>query len=169
MHFQIVMSGNFCTLAMCFLDAIASPSTYPCQSVGGSLIVSDFGDIHCIYRACELVCLQCYISSLTKLTIRPFLRPVDAVKEGIFPDYYQVSIYWGIYTTSIHHSLAQIWRNNTVVKVVQKMSRCAEKVLFRGSKKSDALLSVAQLPPIWKQKHTYCIFWQRGISEQTYV
>jgi len=72
------------------LDAIASPSTSPCQSVGGSLIVSDFRDSYRIYWACEVVCLQFYIVSSTNMTIRPFLRPVDAVKEGIFPDYYQV-------------------------------------------------------------------------------
>ena len=41
-------------------------------------------------------------SSSTNMTIRPFLRPVDAVKEGIFPDYYQVSvIYWGTLSSFI--------------------------------------------------------------------
>jgi hypothetical protein len=40
------------------------------------------------------------------MTIRPFLHPVDAVKEGIFPDYYQVSIYWGIYSIyNLHTSV----------------------------------------------------------------
>ena len=36
----------------CFLDAIASPSTYPCQSVGDSF---RFGDSCRISELCELV------------------------------------------------------------------------------------------------------------------
>ena len=40
---------------------------------------------------------------VTSISIRPFLRPVDAVKEGIFPDYYQVSIYLGTYIHSPYH------------------------------------------------------------------
>ena len=51
-----------CPVATCIsdfcLDAIASPSSYPCQwvseSVSQSLKVSDFGDSYCIYRACLL-------------------------------------------------------------------------------------------------------------------
>ena len=38
-----------------FLDAIASPSTYPGRSVSEWLMFSDFGDCYRIYRACELV------------------------------------------------------------------------------------------------------------------
>jgi len=52
---------------------------------------------------------------------RPFLRPVDAVKEGIFPDYYQVSIYWSMHTTSIHHYLARISRKRVFFTVVQQI------------------------------------------------
>ena len=38
-----------------FLDAIASPSTYPGRWVSQSVMFSDFGDSYRIYRACELV------------------------------------------------------------------------------------------------------------------
>ena len=39
-----------------FLDAIESPSTYPCGSVSRwSVMFSDFGDSYRIYRACRLV------------------------------------------------------------------------------------------------------------------
>ena len=47
------------TCCALFLDAIAPPSTYPCQSVGGS--VSDsfrFGDSYRISELCELVILK---------------------------------------------------------------------------------------------------------------
>ena len=47
-----------------FSDAIASPTT--CQSVSGSVIVSDFGDsYHIYYRACELVHLHTQDSTHT--------------------------------------------------------------------------------------------------------
>ena len=36
-----------------FLDAIASPSTYPLDSMSEWVMFSDFGDSYCIYRACE--------------------------------------------------------------------------------------------------------------------
>ena len=51
----------FWSLSFCiclFLDAITSSSTYPCQWVGQSVIVSDFGDSYRIYRACKLVSLS---------------------------------------------------------------------------------------------------------------
>ena len=39
-----------------FLDAIASPSSYPCQSVGEWVIGSfRFGDSYRIFELCELV------------------------------------------------------------------------------------------------------------------
>ena len=44
-----------------FLDAIASPSTYPVyQSVSGWVMFSDFGDGYHIYWACELVVHRAY-------------------------------------------------------------------------------------------------------------
>ena len=45
-----------------FLDAIASPSTYPCQSVGDSF---RFGDS---YRICELCELVVRMASLKRIT-----------------------------------------------------------------------------------------------------
>ena len=57
-----------------FLFPIASPSTYPSQSVSGSLgsqcsgsvIVSDFGDSYRIYWACELVPLLGFVNHSLK-------------------------------------------------------------------------------------------------------
>ena len=53
-----------------FLDAIAFPSTYPCQWVSGSvsewLIVSNFRDSCRIYRACELVSVAHVLTTLVK-------------------------------------------------------------------------------------------------------
>ena len=53
-----------------FLDAIASPSTYPghwvSESVSESVMFSDFGDCYHIYRACELVFYRNYFSQKYK-------------------------------------------------------------------------------------------------------
>ena len=57
-----------------FSDAIASPSTL---SVGGSVIVSDFGDSYRIYRACKLVLLLLFffISLRTLLVFISYTPP----------------------------------------------------------------------------------------------
>ena len=58
------------TILATFLDAIASPSTYPCQSMGQW--VSDsfrFGDSYCISELCELVYHW----------VQRGLRPVDPI------------------------------------------------------------------------------------------
>ena len=53
----ILSVGNYSAhhLNQCFLDVIASPSTFPCQSMAGWVIVSDLGYSYRIYRACKLV------------------------------------------------------------------------------------------------------------------
>jgi len=73
------------------------------------------------------ICLPFFFSPLLEFfntNIRPFLRPVDAVKEGIFPDYYQVSIYWSMHTTSIHHYLARISRKRVFLLLCNKFMLC---------------------------------------------
>ena len=68
-------------LLICFLDAIASPSTYPGRSVSQSVMFSDFGDSYRIYRDCELVLeyfvRYCWQDSAIKEHPDLFLFPCD--------------------------------------------------------------------------------------------
>ena len=71
-----------------FLDAMASPSTYPSQSVAVWVMFSDFGDSYRIYRACELVIMKlvwhslniCFCSSSSLFVIRqPLISELPAL------------------------------------------------------------------------------------------
>ena len=82
---------------------IASPSTYPCQSVSQSFI--QIGDCYRISELCELVCLISFFIVATKNSIsRPLWRPDQRLWWG------ELGVYWGRharmwFTTQAHKLL----------------------------------------------------------------
>ena len=61
-YIHIKRGSMICTSV--FLDAIASPSTYPCQWVGDSF---RFGDSYRISELCELVTNSCFEPSMVSI------------------------------------------------------------------------------------------------------